>query len=141
MDLHNTALVMAGVVGSTVAIVHGFIMQRLIVRPIHELTVDQLPSTIRRLVAGLLHFTTINWFISGLGLLIATYSFGREARLATEFLVGSSYLFGALVNLWATRGCHWDGSSMPLRSYLSSMVLASQAVERGNRLTTAKRSG
>ena len=64
MDLHNTALVVAGVVGSTVAIVHGFIMQRLIVRPIHELTVGQLPSTIRRLVAGLSHFTTFNWFVS-----------------------------------------------------------------------------
>ena len=83
MDLHNAALVVAGIVSSTVAIVHGFIMQRLMVRPIHELTAGQLPSTIRRLVAGLLHFTTFNWFISGLALLIAAYSFGREARLAT----------------------------------------------------------
>ena len=106
MDLHNAALVVAGIVGSTVAIVHGFIMQRLMVRPIHELTAGQLPSTIRRLVAGLLHFTTFNWFISGLALLIAAYSFGREARLATGLFVGSSYLFGALVNLWATRGRH-----------------------------------
>ena len=38
MDLHDAALVMAGIVGSTVAIVHGVLMQRLMVRPIHELT-------------------------------------------------------------------------------------------------------
>ena len=141
MDLHNTALVVAGVVGSTVAIVHGFIMQRLIVRPIHELTVGQLPSTIRRLVAGLSHFTTFNWFVSGLGLLIATYSFGREARLATGFLVGSSYLFGALVNLGRPGPPRGMGPLCRCGPYLSSMVLASQAVETGNRLTTAKRSG
>jgi hypothetical protein len=29
-----------------------------------------------------------------------------EARLATGLLVGSSYLFGAVGNLWATRGRH-----------------------------------
>src|SRR5262245_3346818 len=135
MDLHNTALVVAGVVGSTVAIVHGFIMQRLIVRPIHDHG-GTAPQHNPEVGGRLLHFTTINWFISGLGLLIATYSFGREARLATEFLVGSSYLFGALVNLWATRGRHVGWVLYAVAVLLSSMVLASQAVERGNRLTT-----
>ena len=47
MDLHDAALVMAGIVGSTVAIVHGVLMQRLMVRPIHELTATQLPRTYR----------------------------------------------------------------------------------------------
>lgn len=34
------------------------------------------------------------------------YTFGREARLTMGFLVGSSYLFRDLINLWATRGRH-----------------------------------
>ena len=32
--------------------------------------------------------------------------FEPEARLATGLLVGSSYLFGAVANLWGTRGRH-----------------------------------
>ena len=106
MDLRDAALVIAGIVGSTGAIIHGVLTQRLMVRPIHDLAGGKLSRTNRRLVAGLLHFTTFNWFISGLALLIAAYSFGREARLATGLFVGSSYLFGALVNFWATRGRH-----------------------------------
>ena len=54
--------------------------------------------------------------------------------------IGSSYLFGALVNLGRPGAATWDGSSMPFAAYLSSMVLANRAVETGNRLTTAKRS-
>ena len=106
MGLHDAALVIAGIVGSTTAIVHGVVTQRQMVRPVHELTAGKLPQSIRRLVAALLHFSTFNWFVSGLALLIAVYSFGREARLATCLLVGSSYLYPALGNLWATRGRH-----------------------------------
>ena len=47
MDLHDAALVIAGIVGSTVAIVYGVLMQGLMVRPIHELTATQLPRTYR----------------------------------------------------------------------------------------------
>ena len=59
-------LVIAGIVGSTGAIVHGLLKQRLMVRPIHDFAAGKLSRTIRRLVAGFLHFTTFNWFISGL---------------------------------------------------------------------------
>ena len=106
MDLHNAAFVVAGMVGSTVAIAHGFIMLRLMVRPIHELSAEKHPTTIQKLVTGLLHFRTFNWFVSGLVLIFIAYSFGRKARLVTGLLVGTSYLFGALVNLCSTRGGH-----------------------------------
>jgi hypothetical protein len=52
--------------------------QRLMVRPIHDLAAGKLSRTIRRLVAGLLHFTTFNWFISGLALIIAASFGGRQ---------------------------------------------------------------
>ena len=58
------------------------------------------------LVPVLLHFSTFNWFLGGLALIAAAIWFALDARLATGLLVGSSYLFGALGNLWATRGRH-----------------------------------
>jgi len=54
----------------------------------------------------LLQFSTFNWFLGGLALIVAANAFNQEAKLATGLLVGSSYLFGALGNLWATRGRH-----------------------------------
>lgn len=54
----------------------------------------------------LLHFSTLSWFLGGLALIAAADLFGRDARLATALFVGSSYLFGALANLWGTRGRH-----------------------------------
>jgi hypothetical protein len=57
-------------------------------------------------MAMLLHFSTFNWFVGGLALIISARAFGQEARLVTGVLVGSSYLFGAVGNLWGTRGRH-----------------------------------
>ena len=88
--------------------VHGILTQRLMVRPIEAfLHADERTSApIRRLVPLLLHFSTIVWFLGGLALIAAAIWFDRDARLATGLFVGSTYLFGALGNLWGTRGLH-----------------------------------
>jgi hypothetical protein len=61
------------------------------------------------MVPLLLHFTTFNWFLGGFALVAAAAGFAPGARLAIAALVGSSYLFGALGNLWATRARHPGG--------------------------------
>jgi hypothetical protein len=53
-----------------------------------------------------LHFSTIVWFLGGLALIAASLWFGRDAKLATGLFVGSTFLLGAVGNLWATRGHH-----------------------------------
>jgi hypothetical protein len=99
---------MAGVIGSCVAVVHGILTQRLMVRPLEALLLadKRITAPIRRLVPLLLHFSTISWFLGGLALIAAANWFEQDARLATGIFVGSLYLFGALGNLWATRGRH-----------------------------------
>jgi hypothetical protein len=108
MNWQNAALGLAGVIGSGTAVVHGILTQRLMVRPIEALFLGhgRISAPVRRLVPGLLHFSTFNWFLGGLALIAASIWFGRDARLATGLLVGSSYLYGALGNLWGTRGRH-----------------------------------
>jgi len=106
MDSHEIALKAAGIIGSGVAIVHGALTQRLMVDPFNRFAAPHVGRAIQRLVPLLLQFSTYNWFIGGVALWFAAESFGREARMATGLLVGSSYLFGALGNLWATRGRH-----------------------------------
>lgn len=108
MNWQNAALGLAGVIGSGTAVVHGILTQRLMVRPIEALFLSggRISAPVRRLVPLLLHFSTIVWFLGGLALIAAALWFDRDARLATGLFVGSTYLFGALGNLWGTRGRH-----------------------------------
>ena len=106
MNWQSAALALAGVIGSGVAVFHGVLTQRLMVRPFEQISIGKLAPTIRRLVAGLLHFSTFNWFLGGMALIVEAHWCGPDARLAVGLLVGSSYLYGALGNFWATRGRH-----------------------------------
>ena len=106
MDWQDAALALAGVIGSLVAVVHGILVQRLMVTPFEATTEQRLAPSVRRLVPPLLHFSTISWFFGGLALIAAAFWFPSGARLATGLFVGSHFLFGAVVNLWATRGRH-----------------------------------
>jgi hypothetical protein len=110
MDMiwQDAALALAGVIGSSVAVFHGVLTQRLMVRPVEALFVAdrRIAAPIRRLVPLLLQFSTFNWLLGGLVLIAAALWFEHDARLATGLLVGSSYLYGAVGNLWGTRGRH-----------------------------------
>jgi hypothetical protein len=108
MVWQDAALAAAGVIGSAVAVFHGILTQRLMVRPVEALFIAdaRIVRPIRRLVPLLLQFSTFNWLMGGLALVAAALWFGHDGRLATGLLVGSSYLYGALGNLWGTRGRH-----------------------------------
>jgi hypothetical protein len=75
---------MAGLIGCCVAVFHGILTQRLMVRPLEEffLTDKRISASVKRLVPLLLHFSTISWFLGGLAL------------IARGLFVGSLYLFG-----------------------------------------------
>jgi hypothetical protein len=105
MQMQDWALVGAGVIGAAVAVVHGVLMQRLMVAPVAANV--QLSPVIQRLVAALLQFSTYNWLLGGVALVVvAVTAAGPQARLAVGLLVGSSYLFGVVGNFWGTRGRH-----------------------------------
>ena len=107
MNWQDAALALAGVVAGGAAVVHGVLVQRLMVRPIEEsLAGKRMAAPVRRLIPPLLHFSTVFWFLGGLALIAAAFWFGQDTRRATGLCVGSLYLFGALGNLWATRGRH-----------------------------------
>jgi hypothetical protein len=105
MNWQNAALGAAGIIGSSVAVFHGILVQRLMVKPFEALADGRMSAPVRRLVPLLLHFSTIAWFVGGLALIAACW-FSRDTRFATGLCVGGLYLFGALGNLWGTRSLH-----------------------------------
>ncbi len=107
MNWQDAALAMAGVIGGVTAVIHGVLIQRLVVRPVEaSLLAEPRPEAIRRLVPLLMQFSTFAWLIGALALIVAARWFEPQARLVTGLLVGSLYLFGALGNFWATSGRH-----------------------------------
>ena len=108
MNWHDVALGMAGVIGCAVAVIHGVLVQRLMVRPlaVSLLADKRIAAPVRKLVPPLLHFSTFSWFLGGFALIAAAAWLDHEARLAAGLFVGALYLFGALGNFWATRGRH-----------------------------------
>ena len=94
MTWQNAALAAAALIGGGVAIVHGILTQRLMVRPVASLlTTDRrISGTIRRLVPLLLHFSTFVWFGGGLALIAAATWLDRDTRFAVAVLVGATYL-------------------------------------------------
>ena len=108
MNWQDASLVLAGLVGGGTAVVHGVLIQRLVVRPYDSFlaTAPRTPPAIRRLMPLLVHFSTIAWLLGAAALIAAAGWFGPQARLATGLSVGSLYLLGALANLWGTRGRH-----------------------------------
>ncbi|WP_129790682.1 hypothetical protein [Sphingosinicella sp. CPCC 101087] len=108
MDWQDGALMLAGVIGSGVAVIHGILTHRAVVKPFGAVSAGdkRIGAPIRRLAPLLLQFSTFNWFVGGLALIAAASWFGSEARMVTGLLVGSSYLFGAIANAWAIRALH-----------------------------------
>ena len=108
MTYQDTALVLAGGIGLSVALVHGVLMQRHMVRPIGRLLAahSRTSPALITLVPLLLHYSTISWFLGGAVLIAAGLWLEPDSRLAIAALIGALYLYGAIGNLWATRGRH-----------------------------------
>lgn len=108
MILQDAALIGAGVIGGVVALIHGALTERLMVRPVAALMQAdrRTGAPVSRLVPLLLRFSTFNWLIGGLALVAAGLWLDGEARFAIGLLVGSAYLFAALGNLWGVRTLH-----------------------------------
>jgi hypothetical protein len=108
MTWQTVALAIAGLIGGVTAVIHGVIVERFMVRPIEAsfLSDTHVSGAIRRVVPLLLHFSTVVWLMGGITLIVAAGWFEPRARLVTALCVGGLFLYGALGDLWATRGQH-----------------------------------
>lgn len=103
-NLYTWTLFTAGLIGSIVAIVHGVLMQRLMVRPILD-QVEVTPAT-QRLLPILLQFSTFCWLFGGLVLMAAPLLPNTASIVTAAGFVGAFYMFGAVGNFIGTKGRH-----------------------------------
>ncbi|MBL4749795.1 MAG: hypothetical protein JKX71_04290 [Amylibacter sp.] len=105
MNWYDIALMAAGSIGILVSIIHGTLMNSMMVQP--ALKAAALNKVSRRLLPVLMQFSTVCWFVGGIALIAAPFWFDASARLTTAIFVGSFYIYGAIGNLWGTKGRHF----------------------------------
>ena len=67
--MHDMALIIAGIIGSATAIIHGVLTHRLMTLPLLAGASEPIAPSIGRLVPLLLQFSTFCWFFGGLALI------------------------------------------------------------------------
>lgn len=84
MTWQELALAFAGAIGSFVAIIHGILVERRMVKPLNSLLAEKnaLTPPLRRVLSPLLHFSTFAWFVGGIALIIAACLDGYGVKLA-----------------------------------------------------------
>lgn len=109
MDWGQTAVATAGVVGTVTAVAHGFMLQRRVIDPLSAHLRDSraLPGTIERLIAPLLHVSTLAWLLGGIALIVVSGHAHNPLRPVVMAFVGALYLQAAVANARATRGRHF----------------------------------
>lgn len=114
MDWNSIALTAAGVIGGGTAVIHGVVMQRIIIRPIEAdfAANGRISGTLQKLIALLLHVSTFNWLLSGIALIAAAIWFEQDVRLVVGLLAGSFFLYGAIIAFWSIRRGHPGGILM-----------------------------
>ena len=105
MIVQNALFVSAGTVGIAVSVIHGVLMQRLMISPI--LAGDDLPGRSRRIFPLLMHFSTAVWFLAGVGLVFASLCLPLSTTMVIAYVTALVYALGAFANFWGTRGRHF----------------------------------
>ena len=109
MHVADISVLLAGVMGAALAVAHGFVMQRRMITPLkaHMKATRVLPKPLERLVAPLLHVSTLAWFLGGVALILASWRPLDPLRPVVMVIVGLFYLYAAIANALATRGRHF----------------------------------
>ena len=107
-NLSNLALIGAGVIGIVTALIHGVIMQRRMVRPLTNAAAVGRPmsAATRRLIAPLLHVSTLSWLLAGVLLIWAGARATGEPRWISAGFGLVTYGYAAVANFVAVRGLH-----------------------------------
>lgn len=100
--MKDVMLLVAGGMGMVIALVHGYIGETKVVRPVQATT-----DTAKRVLQAIMFLSAVYWFFAGLALAAAPVYFEGAPKTAIAYIVASIFASGAIGNFWATRGRHF----------------------------------
>lgn len=100
--MKDLMLFSAGGLGMVIAVVHGYLGETKVVRPVQGTT-----DSAKRVLQAIMFLSAVYWFIAGLVLAAAPVYFEDGLRAVIAYIVAAVFASGALGNFWATRGTHF----------------------------------
>jgi hypothetical protein len=105
------ALIAAGAISVITAMIHGRLLDPLIVVPLLRGS-EGMRASAKALVRPLMHVSTVDWMLGGLALISTGLWIEGPGRVMIGLLVGTQLLYAAAANAWGTRGRHPGGMLM-----------------------------
>jgi len=99
--MSTNLIVTSGYLGMFVAIVHGYLGETYVVRP-----VDGIPLASKRVLHAIMFLSAVYWFAGAAVLAISPLVLTSGEQQLAALIVGAMYLSGAIGNFWAMRGRH-----------------------------------
>lgn len=129
----DVAIFVAGAIGVSVAAIHAVVMQRRIIAPLTAHLAEQrlLTGTAERILAPLLHVSSVAWLAGGVALILAALFAPTGTKLALSILVGALYLHAALLNGIASRFRHPGWMLMALTTTLLAYAVSAIIAQNG----------
>lgn len=102
----DVSLIASGVVAVITALIHGRLLDPLIVTPLLRANPQGMRRPALALVRPLLHVSTVDWLLGGVALIGTGLLIDGPGRIAVGLLVGGQLLYATVCNAWATRFRH-----------------------------------
>ena len=115
--MKDALAVTAGGLGTLIAVIHGYLGEMKVVRPIKD-----APASAKRVLHAIMFLSAVYWFIGGAILVASPLLSAADRRLALS-IVGAMYLSGAAGNLWATRGRHFGWLLLSVTAALAWLAI------------------
>ncbi len=97
--MNDMFLITAGLLSIMVSIIHGFLGETKVIKPIEGLETGSL-----RIIRAVWFLSAVYWFVGGVFLVLAPYYFEPSQKMIIVGITITMYLSGALANFWANHG-------------------------------------
>jgi hypothetical protein len=102
VDMNDVLTVSAGGLGMLIAVVHGYLGETQVVRPI-----SGAPASAKRVLQAIMFFSALYWFVAGAILAASPFYLTGNDRRVAAMVACMIYLTAAAGNFWALRGRHF----------------------------------
>ncbi|MEM6748447.1 MAG: hypothetical protein AAF608_13605 [Pseudomonadota bacterium] len=112
--MQNLLLYSAGGLGAVISIIHGYLGEMKVVRPLQAHT-----EQAKRILQALVFLSAVYWFAASVLLLLTPTYVPDAQRPIIAYGVALIYISGSLGNLWGTKGRHFGWALLALAAGLA----------------------
>jgi hypothetical protein len=111
-EMNDTPSVMAGGLGMLCGVIHGYLGETRVVRPI-----ENIRTSTKRVLSVVMVLTAIYWIAAG-AIVAAGPLLADHDRQIALYIAGAIYGTAAIANFWANRGRHFGWILLSLAAAL-----------------------